>query len=877
MLSLGGLTFGAPWLLAGLLVLPFLVPLLRALPPPARRLRFAAARLLFGLPERGRTARRTPWWLVALRLTALASVLVAAAAPRLDPAPMAAAAGPLVLVVDDGWAGAGDWAARRALMGNLLDRAEQAGQVAVLVTTAPERPGGPVPPPRLGGGAEVRAWAAALAPKPWPVDRSAAARRLTDWLAERMPARGRVAWLSDGLSDGGGADLARALERLGPPTLHMDAMAPWRLGAPRATDAGLSITAARPRGDRPARGDIRLVDAAGRRLDRAEVVFADGETETEIHVDLPSELRRRVARVEFGPPHRTAGGVRLLDAARRRPAVGLARFESTLSDAPVFDPLTYLAGALAPSAEVRIDSLEDLMRRPLAMLVLADPPPLGEAALRDLDTWMDAGGVLLRFAGPRLADRPGPPLPVALGTGERSLGGSLSWTRPLTLGGLEGPLAGLDPPGDVTVTRQVLARPDGLGDAAVWARLTDGTPLITAQRRGEGWLILAHTAAGPGWSDLPLSAFYPTLLARLARLGAAAADDGRPRDAARHLDAFGRLIPPPPDAPALNGRFGRDVPPGLYGPPGDRVAIDPPLADDPPMPLDPPAGLTRAGYAAAPGGDPAPWLWALALLLLTADLLVSAARRGRTAAVLAILLSTTSGAAIADPLEFANRPRLAHMPSGDPAVDAVARAGLDGLGFVLARRSAVTLGPPVMADPATDDLSLFPLLYWPLTDATPPLGAAAARNLDSYMARGGLILIDGRGGLSRDADRRLRAVAGALPLPRLTAVPPDHVLGRSFYLLDRFPGRRDGGGPWVEVVDGRRNDGVAALIVGDNDWAAAWAMDETLRPIYPVAPGGEPQREIAFRFGVNLAMVALTGNYKTDQVHLDALLQRLGR
>ena len=81
---------------------------------------------------------------------------------------------------------------------------------------------------------------------------------------------------------------------------------------------------------------------------------------------------------------------------------------------------------------------------------------------------------------------------------------------------------------------------------------------------------------------------------------------------------------------------------------------------------------------------------------------------------------------------------------------------------------------------------------------------------------------------------------------------------------------------WVERYEGDVNDGVSSVVIGGNDWAAAWALDEQGYPIYPVVPGGERQREMAFRFGVNLAMYALTGNYKADQVHIPAILRRLG-
>jgi hypothetical protein len=108
--------------------------------------------------------------------------------------------------------------------------------------------------------------------------------------------------------------------------------------------------------------------------------------------------------------------------------------------------------------------------------------------------------------------------------------------------------------------------------------------------------------------------------------------------------------------------------------------------------------------------------------------------------------------------------------------------------------------------------------------------------------------------------------------------------------LQDFPGRFRNGPLWVaksmatdESESGLpfqvRNDGVTPILIGSNDWAAAWAVDRQGRALYPVGRGyiGERQREIAFRFGINLLMHVLTGNYKSDQVHVPALLERLGQ
>ena len=108
-------------------------------------------------------------------------------------------------------------------------------------------------------------------------------------------------------------------------------------------------------------------------------------------------------------------------------------------------------------------------------------------------------------------------------------------------------------------------------------------------------------------------------------------------------------------------------------------------------------------------------------------------------------------------------------------------------------------------------------------------------------------------------------------------IPQKHILTRAFYLMQTWPGRWSGGQVWVERHNGGINDGVSGLVIGGHDWAAAWAKDAQGNPLAAVVPEGARQREMAYRFGVNLVMYALTGNYKADQVHVPALLERLGQ
>jgi len=215
--------------------------------------------------------------------------------------------------------------------------------------------------------------------------------------------------------------------------------------------------------------------------------------------------------------------------------------------------------------------------------------------------------------------------------------------------------------------------------------------------------------------------------------------------------------------------------------------------------------------------------------------------------------------------------------SGDGQTDTVSRVGLAGLGTLLSQRTAVELGPPDGIDPATDELSVYPLIYWPISANTPIPSAGAAHRINGFLANGGTILFDVVAPGGSGSPRQLRRFASVLDIPRLIPVPDDHVLTRAFYLLNDFPGRWAGGSVWIVPSEERVNDGVSSVIAGGHQWAAAWAMDENQQPLFACVPGGERQREYAYRFGINLVMYVLTGNYKGDQVHLPTIMNRLGQ
>ncbi|MGI9351809.1 MAG: DUF4159 domain-containing protein [Rhizobiaceae bacterium] len=925
------LAFTSPWILLGLISLPVIWWLLRLTPPRPQEETFPPTRILARLREKEETPAQSPWWLTLLRLLMAAFVISAMAGPVLNPKESSlTGVGPVSIVMDDGWASAKEWEAHRDTALAIIEEAARADRTVILHSTT-GRPSWSGLPLTTDEAASLLQASEASPLRPSHDD---AAESMVALPEKIFP--GQINWLADGIERDSSAEFIKTLsEKSENLVVYLPEVSSISIfGEVHNNPSEMTGTVVSTGSTLDNQLEILAYDVNNVVLARSLVNIPAGITKAEFVFDQPVELRNQFTRLEIRDGS-TAAAVKLLDENNRRRLVGMISGETFDQSQPLLSPLYYISKALEPFSDIRrasesnvASSVPDLINQGVSVIILADVGTLPDQTSETLGQWVEKGGMLVRFAGPRLGASPESGLlPVEIRPGDRSLGGALSWDTPKPLAAFdqESPFFGIDPPRDVLIKKQLLALQSSDLDQKTWSRLEDGTPLVTAEQRSAGWIVLYHVGTDSEWSNLPLSGTFVEMLRRTVNLSSSSrsvrvTDEKQVFPPLKILDGKGAFTPPNEDTQPLilDGtvipEVSRENPPGFYGTEDGVRALNLFNQNTELKPLevsDLISAFEQRKYITASEVALKSWLLLIAAILLLVDCIAvlwmagTLGRRVKTstqmspiavAMIAFTFLHAMPDISRAQEIDFSAtlETRLAYAITGIDDVDRISEAGLRGLTRFISSRTALEPGEPIGLDLSADELSFYSLIYWPIDPRAPLPDEATMARVDAYMKQGGSILFDTRdqisgilGGTSASpAAQTLQQVLSDLDIPPLEPVPSDHVLTKAFYLLDDFPGRYNGGDLWVEVTQGRETedgrparagDGVSSILITSNDFAGAWAVDSTLRPLLPTVPPDPVQRNYAFRSGVNLMMYALTGNYKADQVHLPALLERLGQ
>lgn len=923
--------FLAPYLLAALAIIPLIWWVLHIRPPKPLLQPFPAVDWLRHLVSSQQTPHSPKLWRLLLRIAAVSLIIIGFSQPFLTQSPIQKNAEhhtPLVLVIDNGWASIAQWSKLKTLLTHMATQAQLANRKLSLLCTAPTEGGTFSILLSTNKAGELFPFLKNLHPQPWPEDRRGAARHLEHM--HILSPDADILYFSDKLKGEGDDTFYEALHRfqhveehqfeatknegkytllLHPsPTLDKIDLSAWPLSFSRVFS-------------------IKFEKAHNHTVGFYTATLPAYATSIQIPVQLPATIRAQIERVRI-EGQETPGSTLYLNAGAHYRPVGLVGGNQSLT--PLIGAHYYTHHALEKFADLHIGTIDELLSQHLSVIIAPDGSLNSASDRQKIAEWVKNGGTLVRFAGHLLTqnehhDRLNTPhispenkfttsdiatrlLPVPLLEGVRQFGSGMSWGKPQKLARFpaQSPFAGLPIPADITVTRQVLAVPTTDLSQHVWAQLEDGTPLITHASLGAGHIILFHIPPTPSWSNLPISGLFVSLMERIidTAQGITPPDENSLLPPLSMIGENGELITPSLSAQPLSSLAFESTPvtylhpAGIYGSATQQknLNIGATLKTLSPQRIMAPSAQLNMQHAPTPL---APSLFLLGFILLLIDLGLTFLpfpcwlSKPITGIIFAsIMMGTSAHAATTSPdvPQAALETRLAYIRTGNPDIDKVSEQGLEGLSAYVNARTSAVIGHPDGVNPEKDDMAYYPLIYWPITpDVQSNKKRAVA--LNNFMAHGGILLIDTQGtdasALQKDNEETdfvkfvphiseaLKRATDGVNIPSLAPLSTGHVLGHTFYLLRSFPGRYNGAPLWIAQDESNQIDGVSPLIIGANDWAHAWAVDAQGHTLYAVLPGGEPQRQLAYRVGVNMVIYALTGNYKADQAHVPELLKRL--
>lgn len=929
--------FGAPFLLIALFALPAIWWLLHVTPPAPQQEIFPPLRLLLKIVNRQETPNRTPWWLLLLRLFIAALIIIALADPIWRPATTYLTGNsPLVLVIDNGWASVHDWDKRISVADDLVNQARKAQKLVYLVATA-DNDDQDIRPLNAD---EAAKRLHNLRPRPLPNDRLSALDKLSQAIkGDKFDSFYLCDGLQEPGDDDAFHRLID-MNSNKTHIYQSDISALIGITAVKNENGAVAIDLIRAKADGEQKLTLGAYDRQGRRIGDSEMRFEDGELTTVAAFNLPLELANDIAVIKVDEQNDVASTY-LVDARNHVYRVAILSTSSHEMAQPLLSPLYYVIKALQGHDEIIMangnnfsDDVEQLLLRNPSSLIMDDVVNMPKAIQQKLANFVENGGTLIRFAGENIAgsENDDPLLPVRLRHGERQLGGVMSWATPQKLAPFakNGRFADLAFPEDVTVSRQILAEPSPELFDKTWVSLADGTPLITAAPRGQGMLIFVHTAADPSWSTLPLSGFFVDMMQKLVETSSVNDSEGTVKDTLlvrqpwQIIDVNGALLPAPsyvtplvlndetPALPSFNH------PPGFYGQKDNLFAVN--LLDSnshlQPVALEQFVGKTQSmDYSGDVEKHLTGTIFAIALSLFAIDCFMVLClgglfpKKGKFLAVIGLSAAVFTFGAMGTPhsssaetlsgndaamVQSAGKTRLAYVTTGIGEIDDTSKTGLEALSQFIQSRTTIDPGAVAGLDLDKDELAFYPLIYWPIDAQSAMPTQKSIEKINAYMRQGGTVLFDTRdqiatgmnlGGKTTPNNQRLRDVLDGLNIPELEQAPPDHVISRSFFIMPDFPGRYRGSPLWILSSAMGSNDkrpihagdGVSSILITANDLAGAWAHDGKGAWKYPLIPDDQMQRVWAFRGGLNIVMYILTGNYKADQVHVPALLDRLGQ
>jgi len=892
--------FVHPFILSLLVSLPVLWWIMKIIPPRAKTIEFPAFFLLKDIKDKDASAEKTPLWILLIRVFMILFFILAFAEPIINPSKdiVLPKDKDILIVIDNNWEASFNWQSRIDKIKEYINKAKINGNNIDIITTAKSSKNNKIETYYSMQAADALTLVDKIEPMPWGANYEEVGREVKELLGRNSI--GKKIFFSSG-----SYAFSDFVESFDDVVESNKVNTPYILRLIDSNSERLNLELIRKEGA-VYNKDLSLLayDAAGNLLDELKVEYPNGKSDYSFTWNMQSEFVKSLSYIEIKGV-KAATAKLLFKPSNNNYVVGIAVNEKVSEERrELLSDYYYIKEALVDDVSLEIDKLSDLLNKKLSVIILPDSTMLTLEDRDNLKKWVEAGGFLVRFSGSNLAANINDELlPVKLRFGERSTSGSMTWEKPIKIAAIpnNSPFFNLEVPKDVEIKSQVLADPSIDVFEKTWLQLEDGTPLITSDKFEGGRIVLVHTSASPKWSNFCYSGLFVNVLKRIILLSDGVNDyNGEGMLEPIWLeDGFGNLHQFDKKSIVKPVKFGAEfkaspmTPPGIYG---DKYGVEVFNAGNYVVNdisgADLPSGVNVVDYNKSGEINLKPLFLKIAILFLIVDSLAVLWIRGLIISVIFTLIIISSNFAIAaedaninkqefDPI---NNIYFAYIKTDNPDVNNLSYNGLKGLANIVNTRTAIKVEGISAVDPSKSELIYYPFIYWPMASKQRGMSLDAVRNIQNYLLNGGIILFDtidqnlkNKGITSTIGQEALRDATMALNIPELIKIKEDDILSRSFYLINEYPGLYSGGELWVEKEPNSNNDKITSVIIGSNNWAAVWSNDVADMARYVIEPGGEEQREAAYKFGVNLLIMSLTGSYKSDQIHISHILERIGK
>ena len=646
---------------------------------------------------------------------------------------------------------------------------------------------------------------------------------------------------------------------------------------------------------------IQIFGNSGEVLFKKKYTYNSNIDEYKITETFPIEIINQFFKIKILNENH-AGAYFYLDDYTKRVSVGVIAEDESLIEKPLLSPVYYLKKSLNQNHTSYIASIKKILDKKISVIFLPSNKRLLKADQNRLKKWIKEGGVLVRFSDKNIIKQKdlyfdGKNYFQSL----RNIAKDFSIQNKLSISSFTKNtlLSNLKVPKDLIFEKQLILD-NYESDIIVLASLEDQSPLITMKNVGYGKVILFHITSNNEWSNLPLSSLFKDIISKLLLVPKVEKNlYSEEMIIKSKIDSFGELTNPLKNYYYVNNLIEEKKYPSFKNPAGiyenENLSIALNLSGN----LSTQSFFSNIDERISIKNNYEKsifklknFILILIFIMFFADMLINIIlknnilflnffKKSKSFSFLFVFSIILCSQNKIEASENYNKIFLAYIKTENNILNQIALSGLTNLKDFLIERTSISPQGVKEIDIVSDKIFFYPFIYWQITKNIPNLEEKTIKKIKNYFNSGGIILFDiiylskSYNNVDKNTLEDIEALFSELGIEDLQQITKNHTLSKSYYLLKKFPGRFDNKLFLVNTDNLDDNDGVSSVIVGLNNWVGAWAKDENNYPLYQVIPGGDRQRELSFRFGINLIMYSLTGNYKSDQVHSKSILERL--